>query len=212
MKPTDVVVKQKIERTINALNKNNMQAVFAQDISEAREYLKGYLISGETVAVGGSMTLFESGVIDMLSGGEYNYLDRYDKSLDADGRGKIMRDAFFADSFVTSSNAITENGELYNVDCFGNRVAALMFGPKQVVVVAGYNKIVKNIDEAVARVRDYASPANSIRLEIETPCTKTGLCHNCSSPSRICCSYVVSSFQRVKDRIKVIIVGSELGY
>ena len=111
-----------------------------------------------------------------------------------------------------SSNAITENGELYNVDGNGNRVAALVWGPKSVIVVAGYNKIVKDIDEAKTRVREIAAPSNAARLGCDTPCTKTGHCMDCSSSKRICATTVITGRQRVENRIKVILVGEELGY
>ena len=111
-----------------------------------------------------------------------------------------------------SSNAITEKGELYNVDGNGNRVAALIWGPKNVIIVAGYNKIVKDIDESRARIEEIAAPANATRLGCDTPCTKTGHCMNCASPKRICATTVITGWQRVQNRIKVILVGEELGY
>ena len=139
------------------------------------------------------------------------YLDR-SAGKNPDEVGEIMRKAFVSDSFLSSSNAITENGELYNVDGNGNRVAAMIYGPKQVVVVVGVNKIVNDIDEAVARVVKVAAPKNTVRLERATPCVKTGVCGHCRSEDRICCSYVTLAQQRVPDRIKVVIVDEELGY
>lgn len=112
----------------------------------------------------------------------------------------------------SSANAITENGELYNVDGNSNRVAALVYGPDSVIVVAGYNKIVPDIDAAVQRVKKVAAPINAVRLHCETPCAKVGECMNCHSEGRICCNYVVSAQQRHKNRIKVVLVGEELGF
>ena len=119
---------------------------------------------------------------------------------------------FFADCYLTSCNAVTEQGELYNVDGNANRVAAMTYGPKSVICVVGYNKIVPNLEAAVARVEQVAAPANAVRLHRKTPCTVTGRCEDCHSPDRICCTTVIHRQQRVPGRIKVILVGEELGY
>ena len=120
--------------------------------------------------------------------------------------------AFDSDVYFAGTNAVTENGCLYNVDGNGNRVAAMIYGPKSVVVVVGVNKIVSDLDAAKERVRKIAAPANTVRLSCDTPCAKTGECMDCNSPSRICCNFVVMSNQRVKDRLKVIILDESLGY
>lgn len=123
-----------------------------------------------------------------------------------------MREAFFADTYLTSTNALTEEGELYNVDGNGNRVAAMLFGPKQVIVVAGYNKIVADMEAACRRIEKIAAPANVVRLGLSAPCAQTGECMHCHSEGRICCDYVRMGMQRTPGRIKVIIVGEPLGY
>ena len=184
----------------------------AENAAEALDILQDMLDEGSTVAVGGSMSLFEAGVIDELRAGEYHFLDRYEKGLSREQIKQIFRDSFSADAYITSTNAITEDGELYNVDGNGNRVAAMLYGPDSVIVLAGYNKIVKNLDEAKARVEAVAAPANAVRLSTETPCRTTGMCMHCRSEDRICADYVVMSRQRTKDRIKVILVAEELGY
>ncbi len=203
------VIRLKMERTAEALRDNNMYCECVDSIEEALEVVESMLNDGDTVAVGGSMTLDEIGVLDLLRGGRYNFLDRYETGADVQ---KIFRDSFSADVYLTSSNAITEDGELYNVDGNGNRVAAMTFGPKTVIVVAGYNKIVKDIEAAEVRVQEIAAPANATRLSCETPCTKTGHCMNCASPRRICATAVIMGRQRVQNRVKVILVGEELGY
>ena len=203
------IIRLKMERTAEALRDNNMYCECVDSTEEALEVVESLLNEGDTVAVGGSMTLEEIGVLDMLRSGNYNFLDRYKDGADVQ---KIFRDSFFADVYLTSSNAITENGELYNVDGNANRVAAMTFGPKSVIVVAGYNKIVKDLDAAKVRVQEIAAPANATRLGCETPCTKTGHCMNCASPKRICATTVIMARQRVQNRIKVILVGEELGY
>ena len=210
----------KIKKVLTNLEKNNMQGIYVEKISDVVPKIKELISPGETVAVGGSMSLFESGVIDLLRSGEYNFLDRYADGLSSDDIRDIYIKSFSADTYFLSSNAITENGELYNVDGNSNRVAALVFGPKSVIVVAGVNKIVKDIDAAITRVKTIAAPKNCARLNCGTYCKAAGKCvaaeagdfSGCPSDSRICCSYVVSSYQRVKNRIKVILVGEELGY
>jgi L-lactate utilization protein LutB len=217
------VVEKCIFKTIENLKKNNMQAFYVESKALVAQKISELLTEGDTVVVGGSISLFECGVIDLLRSGKYRFLDRYEKGLSGEEIEKVFRNSFFADAYICSSNAITENGELYNVDGNSNRVAAICYGPKSVIIVAGYNKIVKDVDEAVRRVKTIAAPANSVRLSVETYCREKGECMSllsgdagitsgCCSPTRICCNYVVSAYQRRKDRIKVIIVGEELGY
>lgn len=210
-----------LKRTAANLEANNMKAYVVQTAAEALDIVKGLLKEGDTVTCGGSMTVAEIGAQELLKSGAYNYLDRAGKT--PEGLEKIYRDAFSADVYLTSSNAITENGELYNVDGNSNRVAAICFGPKSVIVVAGRNKIVKDLDGAAVRVKRFAAPMNTARLGCETYCKSKGECmalasggncmtDGCKSESRICCSYVVSAQQRIKDRIKVILVNEELGF
>lgn len=212
-----------IEKTVENLKKNNMIPYVVKDKKEAKEKLESLLSKNDTVAVGGSMTLSECGIIDLLRSGEYNFLDRYKEGLSREDINKIYRESFFADAYISSSNAITENGELYNVDGNSNRVAALMFGPKSVIIVAGKQKIVKDLDEAVRRVKQIAAPKNAKRLSCNTYCEKKGICvseaysalgmtDGCGSEDRICASYTVMAHQRIKDRIKVIIIDEEAGY
>lgn len=207
-----------IELTIKNLKSNRMVPYFVKTKEEAKELMISLMKEGETVSVGGSMTLAEIGAMEELRSGKYNFLDRAAEGAD---REKIYRDSFFADTYITSSNAITESGELYNVDGNGNRVSAMIFGPKSVIVIAGKNKIVKNLEEAAKRVKKIAAPKNTSRLSCDTYCSETGvcvaaeaknMCDGCKSESRICASYVALSYQRIKDRIKVIIVDEELGY
>ena len=206
------VITKQVERTMNNLVKNNMMAFYVESKDQVVDKVAELIKEGETVAVGGSVTLEETGVLEYLRSGRYNFLDRYADGLSRDQVEEIFRKSFFADTYLTSTNAITEDGELYNVDGNGNRVAAMIYGPKSVIVIAGINKIVKNTDEAIERVRRIAAPANTVRLNKNTPCTKTGYCVDCRTDDRICCSYTVFRLQRVKDRIKVILVGESLGF
>ncbi|MGE5628942.1 MAG: lactate utilization protein [Solirubrobacterales bacterium] len=206
------VIDMRIKRTMDNLIKNNMDAFYAEDESKVLEKVKELLNDGDTVSVGGSMSLFETGVIDYLRCGKYNFLDRYENGLDAEGLKAVFRKSFFADAYFTSSNAVTENGELYNVDGLGNRTAAMIYGPDKVIVIVGVNKIVSDSEAAIERNRNCAAPANAIRLDRNTPCAKVGYCMDCSSAERICNSYVLIGRQAVKGRIKVIIVGKDYGY
>ena len=215
-------INELMQKTAQALNKNNMQAFIVSTKEEALNKVKELMEKGESVSMGGSMTLKECGIADLLAGGNYEFLDR-SKAKTEEEKFEIYRKSFFCDTYLSSSNAITQSGELYNVDGNSNRVAAMLYGPKQLIVVAGYNKIVENIDEAVLRVKEKAAPPNCERLNIDTYCRKQGkcvsltkenpfMCDGCSSDGRICCSYVVMAHQRIKDRVKVILVGEELGY
>lgn len=222
MSEQSVRVHRKIlERTAENLEANNMKPFIADTAADALAIVRSLLTEGETVACGGSMTLEETGVTELLRSGAYNFLDRAGKS--GEEAEAVLRAAFSADHYLTSANAVTENGELYNVDGNSNRVAAICFGPRSVIVVAGRNKVVRTLDEAVLRVKRFAAPMNTARLGCETYCRSKGECMalaqgfdgmttGCGSEKRICCSFVVSAQQRIKDRIKVILVNEELGY
>ena len=147
------IIEKRIAKTIRNLEKNNMQACYVESRADAVNKVRELMSEGQTVAVGGSMTLYECGVIDLLRSGRYRFLDRYEEGLSRDEVEKIFRESFFVDTYISSTNAITENGELYNVDGNSNRVAAICYGPKSVIIIAGYNKIVSDIDEAVDRVK-----------------------------------------------------------
>ena len=202
----------RIEKTMKALERNCMKPFYAESREELHSIVRELVKNDKLITAGGSMSLKESGVTDLLLS-EYKeiYVDRSEGKT-PDEVEDILRKAFVSDTFFASTNALTEDGALYNVDGKGNRVSAMIYGPKQVVLVVGVNKIVKDMDEAVRRVELIAAPKNTVRLNCATPCAKTGECAHCRSDSRICCSYVRLEQQRVKDRIKVIIVNEELGY
>lgn len=211
-KYSQFVKDKKIERTIENFKKHNMDAYCVKDKISLINKISDILEDGNTVSVGGSMTLFETGVIDFLRSGKYNFLDRYEEGLTPKDIKNIFRKSFSADAYIVSSNAITEEGELYNVDGTGNRVAAMIYGPDKVIVVVSYNKIVKNIDEAIKRSREISAPANAKRLARKTPCTEVGYCMDCKSPDRICNDYVVIKRQGVKERIYILILEEDFGY
>lgn len=217
------VIHKRIERVMEALRKNNMFPVYAETKEDVPELVAGFLHEGDVVANGGSMSLRESGVMDLLRSGPYHLLDRDVPGLTGEQLGEIFRKAFSADAYLCSANAVTEDGELYNVDGNNNRVAAILYGPKSVILVVGCNKIVRNLEEAVVRVKQVSAPANCLRLGPNTYCRTEGRCMalaqgkqgitaGCAGESRMCHSYVISAKQQPKDRIKVILVGESLGY
>lgn len=202
------------------LEQNNMKAFVAKDKTQALEIVKTLIPDGATVAVGGSVTLNECKVLDYLRNGNFNFLDRYKPDLTQEQIREIYCKSFSADVYLCSSNAITKKGELYNVDGNANRIGAICYGPKSVIMIVGKNKIVENIDEAIKRVKTIAAPKNTKRLNCQTYCNEKGvcmglegeMCDGCNSPQRICANYLVSAKQRQKDRIKVILVDENLGY
>ena len=202
----------RIERTMKALVRNNMKPFYAETREELYDIVRSLIKEDRRITAGGAMSMKESGVTDLLMT-EYKgiYIDRSEGATPEEVED-ILRKAFVSDTFFASTNALTEDGVLYNVDGKGNRVSAMIYGPKQVVLIVGVNKIVKDMDEAVRRVETVAAPKNTVRLNCDTPCAKTGECGHCRSSARICCSFVRLEQQRVKDRIKVIIVNENLGY
>ena len=211
-----------IEKTIEALRSNRMDVHYVKTAEEAKALALSLIPEGSSCASGGSVTLAETGIIDALKNGNYNYIDRMIPDLTQEEKEEAMRAAFHADYYLASANAITEDGELYNVDGNSNRVAALLYGAKNVIIVAGTNKLVKDLDEAVLRVKTVAAPKNAARLSCNTPCAKLGHCislernggmtDGCKTPARICANFTVMAYQRHAQRVKVILVGESLGY
>ena len=211
-----------IETTMENLERNNIKPFYVEKREEVVPLIKTLLKKGESISCGGSVTLHECEVdTKILKSGDYDFIDR--SGLQGEELREAYDKAFMCDTFFTSSNAVTERGELYNVDGNSNRVACIVYGPRQVIMVVGKNKIVPNINAAVERVKKSAAPPNTVRLSCDTPCAKLGecvslsnenafICDGCHGESRICCNYVISAQQRHKDRIKVIIVNENLGY
>ena len=216
-------LKNRIETTMQNLRRNKMEAYFCENSAQACELVKSLIKEGDVISCGGSVTLKQTGVYDLITSSDYRFLDRAREGITREEVEEVYRQTFSADVFCTSTNALTENGELYNVDGNSNRVAAILYGPKSVIVVCGVNKLVKNIGEAITRVKTKAAPPNTVRLGIDTYCAKSGqcvslnkenpeLCEGCHGEGRICCNYVVCAQQRHINRIKVIIINEELGY
>ncbi len=209
-----------IEKVLENLKKNNMEAYFLESREEVVPLVKKLVAEGSTVSIGGCMTAKETGVTELLQSGYYRFLDRAREGITPEEIKQVYRDTFSADAFFCSANAITEQGELVNVDGNANRIAALLFGPDQVIVIAGVNKLVKDVESGFKRIKEVAAPLNTKRLDCATYCKETGVCvaldgpigSGCGSNQRICCNYLVSGPQRTAGRIKVILVNEELGY
>ncbi len=198
-----------------ALEENHFEAFVAGDAAEAREIVVGRIFpqtSAQVVSWGDSMTLHATGILQALEAIRTVQIIRtFDKSV---SRAEIIerrRQALLSDLFLTGSNAITEDGQLVNLDMIGNRVAAVTFGPRHVVIVAGRNKIVPGLEAAIYRVKEYAAPVNAIRHHFKTPCVKTSTCANCKSPERICNVWTITEKSFPKGRIRVILINQDLG-
>lgn len=214
-----------IGRTIKALEKNNMNAVFLPAKADVVPFLKTLLQKGESISTGGSVSLSEAGVMELLRNGDYQFFDRYAPGLSQEEIHQVFRNSFSCDTYLASTNAVTEHGELYCVDGNGNRVAAMIYGPKRVILVVGYQKIVPSLSAAVVRLKTIACPANALRLGKTTHCGSHGICFSpkCDSVNLMgvpagscedtfCSSSTVFGRQVMKGRITVILVGEELGY
>lgn len=205
------IIKIKMEACKKALEKNGMKAYLVEDAQAARELVNAMIKDHETVCDGGKMTLQETGILDMLNHRDLVFHSHSDPTMTREQSDAEARKAFSADTFIASTNAVTLQGELVNIDGHGNRVSAMIFGPKQVIIVAGYNKIVEDEEAAKKRIREIAAPANSVRLHKQTPCSKTGSCQDCYSKDRICSSYVKINYDK-EDRIRVILIAEAYGY
>ena len=207
--PRKTAAALRAESCVKHLRMHGFGADYFETKEEVLSYLKENIPKRSSIGIGGSVTLAEIGVLSWLTGNEeYQFLDRYH----TDDVSRVFHESLNADVYLMSTNALTEEGELYNIDGNGNRLAALIYGPKKVYVIAGTNKIVKNLEEAAARVELFTAPANNIRLNKINPCTKTGQCMHCSTPSTICNQIVTTRRSGTPGRIHVLLVNEALGY
>ena len=203
-----------------ALERNNIEVHLVDGKDDVVGKVAELLHDGDSVAVGGSNTLWTTGVIDHLRSGRYRFYDRHEQGLTPRQIRRVFLQSFTVDAYLCSANAVTLNGEIYNVDGNSNRIAAICYGPDSVIMVVGKNKIVKDLDEAQRRVKTCAAPPNARRQSKETYCAYQDQCmgvdgcmtDGCRTKDRMCCNYLVSAYQRIPNRIKVILVNEELGY
>ena len=196
------------EKVIAGLESRNMTGYYAADKEAALKKALEIITEGSSVTMGGCESAREIGLVDALKEGNYNFIDRdnYEDKREA------MLLAYDADFFLSSANAMTEDGIIINIDGNSNRVSAIAQGPKKVVFIVGMNKVCKDVDGAMKRARNIAAPVNAQRFGLSTPCAKTGSCMDCKSPDTICCQFLMTRFSRHADRIHVILVNEELGY
>ena len=191
---------------IKGLKSRSMSGYYAADKEEALKLALELIPEDSTIAMGGCMSAHEIGLISALEEGNYHYIDR-DK---LDPRAGLLA-AYDADVFLTSANAITDDGILVNIDGNANRVSCIAQGPKKVVFIVGMNKVCSDLDSAMKHARNVAAPANAQRFDIKTPCKETGKCFDCKSPDTICCQFLITRYSRHQDRIHVILVNDVLG-
>ena len=196
---------------IKALSLRHFDAYYCASSSEAAEKILSLIPKTDVVSWGGSMTMEALGVIDRVKKGGWRVIDR-STAQSQEEKIEIMRRALLCDTYLTGANAISEDGEIVNVDGNGNRVAAMTFGPKSVIVACGMNKVVKTAEDAISRARNTAAPINAQRFDIRTPCKTTGSCADCKSTDSICSYNVRTRLCKPAGRIKVVLVGEALGF
>jgi len=205
----------RLDELKTALEANNFEVWIADTAIQAKEIVINEIIprsTPQTIAWGGSMTFIDSGIeaaIKALDGP--TVIDKNEPGISKEEKAERIKAAMTAELYFTGTNAVTEKGQLVNLDMVGNRVGALTFGPREVVVLMGQNKLVPDLDSAMARIKDYAAPANAMRLDMKTPCTKTGRCMDCSSPARICNNWTITEKSFPPKRIKMILIRQDMG-
>ena len=192
------------EKVIKGLASRNMTGYYAETREEAKRIALKLIPEGSSIAMGGAMSAHEIGLVDALKTGNYNFIDR------AAPGAKLQ--AYDADFFLSSVNAMTDDGVLVNIDGNANRVSCIANGPKHVLFIVGMNKVTNDVDAAMKRARNVAAPINAQRFGLNTPCSKLGTCMNCKSPDTICCQFLITRYSRHEGRIHVILVNDTLGF
>jgi hypothetical protein len=214
-KPVEFYWNVRLKDVKEALEANNFRVSLARNGDHAREILLNEVLpeSGAgSVAFGGSTTVIGAGVYDALKAmPELEILDTHDRSIPSEEVLERRRQALLVDLFICGTNAVTETGTLVNLDMIGNRIGGLTFGPKHVVVLVGRNKIVPDLEDAMLRIKNFAAPANAMRLDKKTPCAKTGYCQECNAPDRICNTWTITEKSYPKGRVKIILINADMG-
>ena len=213
MTPKQTYYQNVADTIIKGLRKRQMEGYYCPDRASAVKKALELMPEGSSIGWGGSMTLSETGLMDALRQSRelYSLIDR-DTAKTPEAQRRLYGAICCSDFFLMSTNAITADGELVNIDGRGNRLAFLCYGPQNVLILAGMNKVVPDVESGVKRVRNIASPPNTVRLNKKTPCAVTGICGDCFSPDCICSQLVITRRSGIPGRIKVLLIGEELGY
>ncbi len=214
-KPIENYWKGRLVSLKKALEGNNFEVFLADNAAEAKEIVEKQIIpktGAKSVSWGGSMTFTTTGLYDAVKNNPgLETLDVFDKGLSDDEKFELRRRALLVDLFITGTNAVTETGKLINLDMYGNRVAAVTFGPKNVIILVGRNKVVPDVQEAMFRIKNYVAPINAMRLDKKTPCVKTSYCENCKSSDRICNTWTITEKSFPEGRVKVVLINEDMG-
>lgn len=212
--PRQITYQRQAEHIITNLKKRNINGTYFGTKEEAVNYIASLVPEQSTVALGGSVSVIQSGLLDRLRTMNINLIDRYREGLTKEVIDEQRKQSRLADVLIASSNAITIDGKIVNEDGFGNRVAAMISGPAKVILIIGMNKIVPNVKAGIARIKNLAAPVNCVRLGKDTPCARTGFCDDeqCVQPERICSFIVTIESNAYANRMNVVLVGEELGF
>ncbi len=207
----------RLAKVKESLEDNNFEVYIAENADAARDIALNEIIGGldnvQTVSWGGSMTFIGTGLFHILKDDEkYDVINTFDKSIPAEEQLERRKKSLHSDLFLTGTNAITEDGKLVNLDMIGNRIGAITFGPRYVIILVGRNKICCDLDDAMYRIKNYAAPVNTMNLDMKTPCSKSGFCHDCHSPSRICNTWTITEKSFPPKRVKIILINEDLGF
>jgi L-lactate utilization protein LutB len=198
-----------------ALEANNFEVFVATNREEAKRIVLEEIVpttGAKSCSWGGSMTITAVGIYEALKNTQtMKVIDTFDRNLPAEEVLERRRQSLLVDLFITGTNAVTETGQLVNLDMIGNRVGGITFGPKQVVILVGRNKVVADLEEAMYRIKNYTAPANAMRLDRKTPCVKTSRCEECNSPERICNTWTITEKSWPKGRVKIVLINEDLG-
>ena len=214
-KPVENYWQKRLSEVKKALEDNNFEVFVADNAADASKIVQEEILpktGAKTVSWGGSMTFIATGLYNSIKDNpNLEILDTFNKSLSGEETIELRRRSLLVDLFITGTNAITEMGQLVNLDMVGNRIGGITFGPKHVVILVGRNKIVSDLEDAMYRIKNYVAPANSMRLDMKTPCVKTSHCEECKSPDRICNTWTITEKSFPKGRVKVVLINEDLG-
>ena len=214
-KPVENYWQKRLSEVKKALEDNNFEVFVADNAADASKIVQEEILpktGAKTVSWGGSMTFIATGLYNSIKDNpNLEILDTFNKSLSGEEKIELRRRSLLVDLFITGTNAITEMGQLVNLDMIGNRIGGITFGPKHVIILVGRNKIVSDLEDSMYRIKNYVAPTNAMRLDKKTPCIKTSHCEECKSPDRICNTWTITEKSFPKGRIKVVLINEDLG-